>query len=113
MEDPGSYFKELYKNFNERNIDLVLANTAPTVKWANGMEGGYVYGQEAVKEYWTRQFNLVSSTVTPMEIKEVAGEVVIKVQQVVHDLDGNLLSDQMVEHVFLMDKNKITEFNIR
>ena len=26
----------------------------PDVKWANGLEGGFVYGRNAVREYWTR-----------------------------------------------------------
>jgi hypothetical protein len=24
------------------------------VKWANGMDGDYVYGHEAVKDYWDK-----------------------------------------------------------
>jgi hypothetical protein len=113
MENLIKYFETLYKNFNERRIDLVMANMTPGVKWANGMEGGYVYGQEGVKEYWTRQFKMVSSTVNPVAIKEENGIIIVKVHQVVHDLYENLLSDGIVEHTFYLDNGKIAEFNIR
>ena len=62
------------------------------VKWANGMEGGYVYGHDAVRDYWTRQFTMVTSNVTPLEIETENGISKIKVHQVVNDLNGNLFS---------------------
>ena len=31
----------------------------PDVKWANGLEGGFVYGRDAVREYWTNQFKAI------------------------------------------------------
>lgn len=112
MEQITTYFPELYDNFNKRNIDLVVSNMATDVIWANGMDGGYVYGHEGVREYWTRQFKLVSSRVTPLEVKEQSGKVLIKVHQVVHDLSGTLLADERVTHVFTMNGDKIAGFDI-
>src|SRR5205085_10274644 len=103
-------FKDLYKNFNDRNIELVINKMAPDVQWANGMNGGYVYGQEAVKEYWTEQFKVLNSKVTPLEIKSEDEAVHIKVHQVVHDLYGGLVADQMVEHIFYLKNNRIYKF---
>jgi hypothetical protein len=82
------------------------------VKWANGMEGGYVYGHDGVEQYWKKQFTMVSSNVTPVEIKIDGNEVKIKVHQVVHDLKGNLLGDEIVYHHFLLRDDKIAEFDI-
>jgi glutamate synthase domain-containing protein 3 len=31
----------------------------PDVKWANGVEGGFVYGRDAVREYWTNQYKVI------------------------------------------------------
>ncbi|HSB92650.1 MAG TPA: nuclear transport factor 2 family protein [Flavitalea sp.] len=113
MEGIDSFFQELYKNFNLRKIDEVLAQMIQDVKWANGMEGGYVHGQDAVRDYWTRQFAIISSTVTPLEIEEEEDETVkIKVHQVVHDLNGQLLADEKVYHFFMLQNNKIAEFHI-
>jgi hypothetical protein len=112
MNSANNFFHELYRNFNDRKIDLVISQMTDDVKWANGMEGGYVYGHKGVREYWTRQFTLVSSNVTPLEINMENGIVKIKVHQVVHDLNGKLLVDETVFHIFHLMDNKIREFNI-
>ena len=112
MEDAENFFQELYKNFNDRKIDLVISKMTDDVKWANGMDGGYVHGHDAVRDYWTRQFTMVSSNVTPLEIETEKGISKIKVHQVVHDLNGNLLADELVYHLFHLQENKIAVFEI-
>src|SRR6267154_5502470 len=112
MENRKKYFLNIYENFNKRNIDFVISYMTSEVKWANGMEGGFVYGHKGVREYWTRQFKLVSSTVTPLDVKENNGKFIIKVHQVVHDRDGKLPADDTVTHIFTLDGNKIAQFDI-
>jgi hypothetical protein len=112
MDDLNLFFQELYRDFNDRDIGSVIARMTENVKWANGMDGGYVYGHNGVKEYWTRQFTMVSSNVTPLEIDQGGGMVKIKVHQVVHDVGGNLLADEMVYHFFKLVDYKIAEFDI-
>ena len=112
MDNINSFFQELYEHFNERKIDRVVAHMTDDVKWANGMEGGYVYGHNGVREYWTRQFAMVSSNVTPLEIDKDDGVVKVKVHQVVHDLDGKLLIDEIVYHFFHLRDGKVAEFDI-
>jgi hypothetical protein len=112
MKNIDHFFKMLYRNFNDRKIDAVIVHMVEDIEWANGMEGGYVYGQQAVKEYWTRQFALVSSNVTPLKIQASNDVVKIKVHQVVHDLDGKLLADETVWHIFHMLHDKIALFVI-
>jgi hypothetical protein len=107
-----SFVEELYQNFNNRNIDLVIANMTEDVQWANGMSGGYVYGRTGVYEYWMKQFELVSSSVTPIEIHEKNDVIHIKVHQVVNDIDGKLLSDDIVHHFFTLKDDKIARFDI-
>lgn len=91
MKDWNNYFRNIYQKFNERNIDFVINDMTSDVKWANGMDGGFVYRHEGVREYWTRQFKLVSSHVTPLEVRKENEEIVVKVHQIVHDLEGNYL----------------------
>jgi hypothetical protein len=110
MPDLNNFFRDLYKNFNDRKIDLVISRMTDDVKWANGMEGGY--GHDAVKDYWTRQFTMVRSNVSPLEIEAGNDIVKIKVHQVVHDLNGNLLADELVDHFFHLRENKIAVFKI-
>jgi len=112
MKNIDHFFKTLYQNSNDRKIDTIIVHMQDDVEWANGMDGGYVYGQEAVKEYWKRQFAVVSSNVTPLKIHASNDVVKIKVHQVVHDLDGKLLADEIVWHIFHMQKDKIALFVI-
>jgi hypothetical protein len=112
MDNLNNFFQELYKNFNDRKIDLVISKMAEEVKWANGMDGGYVYGHAGVRQYWTRQFALVSSHVSPLKIELENKLVKIEVHQVVHDMNGKLLADEMVYHFFRFKNDKILAFDI-
>ena len=112
IEDIESFFHNIYQNFNNRNIDLVIANMADDVQWANGMDGGYVHGHDGVRQYWKRQFGLINSNVTPLQINKENDVVKISVHQVVHDLNGNFLADEMVDHFFEMKDGKIARFDI-
>ena len=112
MKDIKSFFKNIYQYFNERNIELVIDNMTDDVQWANGMEGGYLHGRDAVREYWTRQFGLINSKVVPLQMKGDRDVIKIKVHQVVHDLNGNLLADEIIEHYFHLRNGSITRFDI-
>ena len=112
MNHIDNFFRELYRKFNDREIDLVISKMTDDVKWANGMDGGFVYGHKEVREYWIRQFKMISSNVTPIKISEENGVVTIRVHQVVHDLEGKLLADEIVLHYFHMRDNNIAEFDI-
>jgi ketosteroid isomerase-like protein len=112
MQSVETLFQDLYKNFNARNIDAVIDHMTPDVKWANGMEGGFVHGHKGVKEYWLRQFKMISAKVTPLKIDQEGDTVTINVHQVVHDLDGNLLADEELQHIFTLRDGKVALFEI-
>jgi hypothetical protein len=46
--------QNLYDAFNRREIDRIIELMDVNVKWANGMEGGFIYGSERVCEYWQK-----------------------------------------------------------
>ena len=73
MDGDVELLKRIYDRFNARDIDGVLAVLADDVAWANGMDGGHVHGREAVREYWTRQWTLVSPHVEPVSFHRTAG----------------------------------------
>src|SRR5689334_9479950 len=100
MKSVEDFFVELYENFNAKKIEKVISQMADNVKWANGMEGGFVFGHEGVRQYWLRQFKMISSNVTPLKISHAGNTVAIDVHQIVHDTEGKLLMDEQVRHVF-------------
>jgi len=107
--------RQLYLNFNTRAIDAALDGLAVDVVWANGMEGGHVHGRDAVRDYWTRQFSQIHSSVTPREIGFTDdGRVRVEVHQVVHSADDTqLLADTTVQHLFTFDDaGMIARFDI-
>ncbi|MBY5840851.1 nuclear transport factor 2 family protein [Rhizobium leguminosarum] len=113
--------KRIYASFNARDIDAVLAVLSDNVAWANGMDGGHVHGRQAVRDYWTRQWAVISPHVEPVAFEETPdGAVAVEVIQSVFDLHGRPLEgqshglkDKMVTHIFRMEGDKIVRFDIR
>jgi len=103
-----------YAAFNRREIDAVLALMHPRVDWPNGMEGGRVIGRAEVRAYWERQWAMIDPCVRPLYVDEDgAGHTVVDVHQVVHDLSGNLLLDQHIQHVYQIRDGLIQRMDIR
>ena len=120
MEDDAEILERLYARFNARDIEGVLASLADDVIWANGMDGGHVHGREAVREYWTRQWTMVSPHVEPMGFSRTAdGAIIAEVRQSIFDLEGRPLQgqthglkDKTVSHVFRFQDGKVARFDI-
>jgi len=105
--------RRAYEAFNARDVDAVLALMHPDVDWPNGMEGGRVLGHAAVREYWTRQFEVIDSRVEPQAFTtDAEGRVVVDVHQVVRDTAGELLSDGRVEHVYTIRDGLVERMEI-
>ena len=95
------HLRRLYDRFNTRDMEGVLAAMREDVVWANGMEGGHVYGRAGVRDYWTRQWAMIDPHVEPVKFSTGPdGELMVDVRQIVYDLKGNLLADAMVGHIF-------------
>jgi ketosteroid isomerase-like protein len=108
------FLRQVYERFNARDIEAVLGALHTDVIWANGMEGGYVHGREAVRSYWTRQWAAIDPRVEPTDFSTGAdGEIVVEVHQTVHDLQGTVLVEQMIGHIFRIENGLITRFDIR
>ncbi|QKK31785.1 nuclear transport factor 2 family protein [Rhizobium indicum] len=113
--------KRIYASFNARDIDAVLAVLSDDIAWANGMDGGHVHGRAAVRDYWTRQWAVVSPHVEPVAFEETQdGAIAVEVIQSVFDLDGRPLEgqshglkDKTVTHIFRIEDDKIVRFDIR
>jgi ketosteroid isomerase-like protein len=105
---------ETYEAFNRRDVDAVLANMHPDVDWPNGMEGGRVHGHEAVRQYWLRQWTQINPRVEPQGFHlDPTGAIVVEVHQVIRDMDGKLLADRMVEHIYRIRAGLIESMQIR
>jgi ketosteroid isomerase-like protein len=114
MSGEVELLKHIYERFNARDMETVLAAMHEDVVWANGMEGGHVHGRDGVRSYWTRQWAMVDPHVDPVGFSVGPDwEIIVEVHQVVHDLEGGLLADQMVGHIFRVENGRIKRFDIR
>jgi SnoaL-like domain len=103
----------LYRAFNQRDIDAVLEHLAPGVDWPNGWEGGRVHGRGAVRDYWTRQWAAINPRVEPLDISTAAdGKVHVRVDQLIRALDGKILDNKQIEHVYEFEGPFITRMTI-
>jgi nuclear transport factor 2 (NTF2) superfamily protein len=106
--------ERLYAGFNARDIDAVLERLTPDVDWPNGWEGGYLSGREEVRAYWTRQWAEIDGTVVPQAFATTPdGRIDVTVHQVVKDLDGDLLQDAVVHHVYRLRGGRVEHMEIR
>ena len=114
MTEQERLLRRAYDPFNARDIDAALALARPDVDWPNGMEGGREHGHAAVREYWTRQFGMIDSHVEPLRFTpDDEGRIVVDVHQVVRDLEGNLVSEGEVQHVYTLRDGLIERMDIR
>ncbi|HEY3705671.1 MAG TPA: nuclear transport factor 2 family protein [Terracidiphilus sp.] len=107
----------MYRDFNARRMEAVLERMTEDVAWPNGWEGGYVYGREGVRDYWTRQWAVLDPQVEPVRIEpDEQGRWVVEVHQVVRGLAGEqagqVIVDTMVRHVYRMRDGLIAGMEI-
>jgi ribosomal protein S18 acetylase RimI-like enzyme/ketosteroid isomerase-like protein len=105
--------RRAYEAFNERDIDGALAMMHADVDWPNGMEGGRLHGHREVREYWRRQFDLIDSRVEPQRIEHRSdGLVVVTAHQRVRDRAGNVISEDTVEHRYVISEGLIEQMDV-
>ena len=103
----------LYAAFNARDIDGVLAAMAPDVDWPNAWDGGRVVGRQAVRDYWTRQWAQIAPTVTPRRTTDLPdGRIAVEVAQAVRALDGTLLREATVRHVYTFRDGLVARMDV-
>ena len=113
MGSNQQFLQNLYDAFNEREIETIISLMRPDVKWANGLEGGFVYGRDAVREYWTNQFKDIQPELETLRFEtDEKNRNVVTVHQIIRDLQGNLLADATVQQIFTIENGLISLYEI-
>jgi hypothetical protein len=108
-----SIIQKAYTGFNARDIDTTLSTMHPNIHWPKAFEGGYVIGHDAVRNYWTKQWSEINPKVEPIAvIQRPDGKIEVTVYQLVKDLDGNILFDGNVKHIYAIDDNLLQGMDI-
>jgi hypothetical protein len=104
---------QAYSAFNRRDIDGALALMSENVDWPRASEGGRVVGKEEIRAYWTRQWAEFDPHVEPIEVTvREEGRTDVKVHQQVRNLNGDILSDQTLLHVFTIANGLIERMDV-
>jgi hypothetical protein len=107
------FLQNLYDAFNNREIETIISFMRPDVKWANGLEGGFIYGRDAVREYWIDQFKAIQPKLETLKFDtDENNRNVVTVHQVIKDSQGNLLADATVEQIFTIEDGLISLYEI-
>jgi hypothetical protein len=103
----------IYSAFNHRDIDGVFAFMAESVDWPKASEGGRAVGKHEIRAYWTRQWQEFDPHVDPVEaFNDEAGRTHVRVHQLVRSLDGNVLSDTEVWHIYTIRDGLIQRMDL-
>jgi hypothetical protein len=91
----------------------VLALLVADVAWANGQHGGHLHGKDAVRAYWTAQWQGIDPRVEPQDFRVLDdGRIAVSVHQVVRDLSGKVTSETMVRHVYTLRDGLVARMDI-
>ena len=106
--------RRAYSSFNARDVDGALALMTDDVRWPKASEGGHAVGKQAIRAYWTRQWQDFDPKVEPTELSDRAdGKVEVTVHQLVKSINGETLSDSEVCHVFTISNGLIEAMDFK
>ena len=113
MSANKEFLQNLYDAFNKREIETIITLMRSDVKWANGLEGGFVYGRDAVREYWTNQFKAIQPELKTLKFEtDEKNRNVVTVHQIIKDLQGNVLADMEVRQIFTIEDGLVSLYEI-
>jgi hypothetical protein len=113
MADVKNVIEQAYAAFNRRDIDAALELMTHDVSWPKASEGGKVIGPDEIRAYWTRQWAEFDPHVDPLAITpEDGGTLRVRVHQLVKSLQGDVLADGEVLHVFTMHGGLIAAMDL-
>jgi len=113
MAETKTIIEQAYSAFNKRDIDGALALMTQDVSWPKASEGGKVVGKEEIRTYWTRQWGEFDPLVEPLAMtEEDGGKTRVRVHQLVKSLQGDVLSDSEVLHVFTVNSGLIAAMDL-
>jgi hypothetical protein len=102
-----------YEAFNARDVNAVLRHLTADVDWPNAWEGGRVHGHDGVRDYWTRQWSAVDPTVKPVAFTtRPDGSIAVEVDQAARSLDGALLGEGRVLHVYIFRDDLVARMDV-
>jgi SnoaL-like domain len=108
FKDKVRLLEDLYRAFNRREIDRVLAALSPAVRWPNVLEKSELRGHAAVRAYWLKQLETIEPRVEPIGFEERPDGVAVRVRQVVTVKATGQVTESSVTHTYAFDDSLVT-----
>jgi ketosteroid isomerase-like protein len=111
--DAEAMLRRMYAAFDARDVEAIGRFLHPDVDWPNAWEGGRLRGHAPVLAYWRRQFEAIDPRVTPERLTEHDdGRIAVDVHQVVRSLEGEVLADRRVVHVYSLRDGLVERMDV-
>jgi hypothetical protein len=111
--DVDALLRRAYAAFNAKDVEAVLATLHEDVDWPNVLDGGRVHGHDEVRAYWLRQFASIDPRVEALDLTvDEQGRVAVRVHQTVRDLDGTVVDERTLRHVYTLDGGLVVRMDI-
>src|SRR5215213_2582185 len=94
-------------------MEDLLADMVDDVDWPNMLEGTRIVGHDAVRRYWLGQFETTDPQLAITAVGTEEDATVLSVHQTLRDLDGNVLREGDVEHVYRFRDGKVARMDVR
>ena len=97
--------------YNSRDVDRLLAAVGDDVDWPDG--AARLHGKDAVRRYWLEQWTRVRTHDEPVAFAVLGRDVAeVRIEQVVRDLDGRVVSAGAFRHTFHLRDGRIARLDI-
>ena len=114
MTQHQSVLRTIYALFNARDIDGALSLMTDDVHWPKASEGGSIVGKAEIRAYWSRQWAEFDPHVEPLTVEENedGSTLTVRVHQLVKNIEGSILSDSEVVHIFTLREGLIAAMTL-
>lgn len=102
-----------YAAFNARDISTALKLMNADITWPKAFKGGFVQGSDEIRKYWTEQWSEINPHVEPIAFyPQNDSQILVDVHQIVRNLEGSVLADEHVGHLFTIKNGLIQTMEI-
>lgn len=103
---------QAYAAYNSQNVEALLALVSDDVDWPDD-DGGRLHGKAEVRPYWTEQWTRTRTHDDPINFDQLTdGRIAVHIRQVVHSLDGSIVSRGDALHIHHIEQLRILRLDI-
>ena len=105
---------KLYLALNDRDLQTANATLTEQVTWTHALTGEKISGLWLFRQYWEVLWSNANVETEPLMFeREKDGRFCVEVHQKIIDHGHQLISDEIVHHIFTLAEVGVTDMEIR